>query len=112
MPSESNVRELSSSAAAMDHVNPALEQFVVTAVAQACNLEPAALSREAHAMDIGLDCLAIMSVMSQVEAAFGIRCRPVHTRELFAAATVDEFISAVQMIAAAQSISSISQGEA
>lgn len=84
----------------MDREASNMEEFIATAIARTCNLERSALTPQARNFDIGMDCLAIMSVMSQLQAAFGVQFGPSDARQLFAAVSVDELIMAIRKIVA------------
>ena len=94
----------------MDHNSSDMEEFIVAAVARTCNLKRSALTLQSRNFDIGMDCLAVMTVMSHVQSTLGVQFGPKDTRELFAAMTLNEFIVAIQSIAARHATERSSMG--
>jgi acyl carrier protein len=69
-----------------------LQEFVQSAVARACNIDPAALNPQTQLSDIGLDSIALVAIVSQLETAYDLRMSAVDTLDLMTAVTLGELV--------------------
>jgi len=79
-----------------------LSEFVRAAIAQAANLDAAAVSGETHLLDLNLDSLTLVSVLAQVEAVHGIELEPEEILSMLEASRVLELVSRIEAVLAAR----------
>jgi acyl carrier protein len=73
-----------------------LRDFVVEMIASACNADPAAIDMQAPLLDLGLDSLSLLAVVSQVEASYGVELLAEDTAGVLGAACVADLIKAME----------------
>jgi acyl carrier protein len=80
----------------MDDTTTTIEQLVTGALAAACRLEPARVERSTSLLDLGVDSLTLMAVLSQIEALFAVELLPDDTLALLGAADVGALVAALE----------------
>lgn len=77
-----------------------LVAWLCRTIARACHLEADAVSAESSVLELGLDSLTFVSVLTQLEAAHGIELSPDETLALLEAADVRALACALGAILA------------
>lgn len=70
-----------------------LSEFLCWAFAQACSRDRSEISAETPLIDLDIDSLTFVSVISQLEAACGVEIEPDELVELFGANTVADIVA-------------------
>jgi acyl carrier protein len=73
--------------------SPHLEGLVISALSAACKLTPDRVRLETNLMDLGIDSVAMLAVVTKVEASLGIELSPHDILGLFSASRVADLIS-------------------
>jgi len=73
-----------------------VEEAVGLAIAAACNLEQAGVTREASMLELGVDSMTLIGIVVQLQARLGIHIGPDELAQLFDAPSVGEFIAIVR----------------
>lgn len=80
----------------MDDATATIEQLVTSALAAACRREPARVERSTSLLDLGIDSLTLVAVLSQIEATFAIELTPDDTLALLGATDVGVLVAALE----------------
>lgn len=72
---------------------PDIGELVCSAVAQASNVSPSAVTAESRLLDLNLDSLALVSVLAQFEAVYDVELHPDEILSMLEASTVAEIIA-------------------
>lgn len=70
------------------------------ALAWACRVEAERIDRASKMLELGLDSLLLLSVLTEIETAFGLEFSPEHTLVLLEAATVGDIADEIERLAA------------
>jgi acyl carrier protein len=73
-----------------------VEEVVVAAIAAACRLAPATVTRATRLLELGMDSLTLVTVLSQIEAALETRFDADDVVDLLRAQHVAELVAAVR----------------
>lgn len=84
--------------------SPSVEEFVVSAIAAACNLEKAAVTLDTDVLDVGLDSLHLLTLVGQVESTYGCEVTPEQMVGFFDAPCVRDVVRLVECIRAGRLI--------
>lgn len=84
-------------ASAPDRLEP-LVAWLCPIIARACQVEPSFVTPESAVLDLGLDSLTLVSVLSQVEVRHGIELEPDETLGLLDAPNVRALAEALAAI--------------
>lgn len=66
---------------------------VISAVAAACNVEPMSIPLDANVLDLGVDSLVLLSIVSRIAMEHGVTLTDDQTLELFEAESLHELIA-------------------
>lgn len=72
--------------------NDSLADFICTAVEQACQRVPASVDVQSSFLDLGMDSLTFVSIVSQVEAVYGVELDTDDLLALFDAPRVGDVV--------------------
>jgi acyl carrier protein len=72
-----------------------VEEAVVAAIAAACRLAPATVTRASVLLELGMDSLTLVAVLSQIEAALETRFDADDVASILRARYVAELVAAV-----------------
>lgn len=75
-----------------------IDDFVMSTIAEICNLAPEAITPTTNLTDIGFDSLTAVSFVSTVETAYGLELDNEALVELFGATTAAEVIAFVERV--------------
>lgn len=84
--------------------SPPVEEFVVAAVAAACNLEKAVVTLDTDVLEVGLDSLHLLTLVGQVESTYGCTVTPEQVVGFFDAPCVRDVVRLVERIRAGRAI--------
>ena len=73
-----------------------VELFVLRAIAIACPVAAVAVDRNTPLLDLRMDSLTLVAVLSQVEAVFQVDFSTAETLDLLGAASVGELVAAIE----------------
>jgi acyl carrier protein len=77
---------------------PDTDQLIRAAIAASCELPTESLPDDASILDLGLDSMRLLSILSQVGSACGVDIAGEDTVELFNAGSVGELICLIEGI--------------
>lgn len=78
----------------------AADDFILTAVADACNVEPSRVHSATTLAEIGFDSLSAASLAFQVESRFGVELGQENVVQLYEASSVGDVIGLINGILA------------
>jgi acyl carrier protein len=68
-------------------------------IARSCNLDPAAVTADTDVLDIGLDSVSLMSILTHVEATYDFKMTPEYLGQIMEVATVRELAQIMECAA-------------
>ncbi len=72
--------------------SPDIRCVVVRAVANSCNLDETAIQDEADLLKVGMDSLAVMGLIAEMQASIGQELSDGQKQEIFNAETIGELM--------------------
>lgn len=84
----------------MAAVSTAAQRFarLRSALAWACQLDELRISRSSKTLALGLDSLSLLSVITEIELAFGLEFSAEHTLALLEASTVGDLADGIERL--------------
>jgi len=73
-----------------------LAEFLCAAIAQAANRDPAAIGAATPLLDLDLDSLTLVSVLSQIEAVYGIELEPEEIMSMLEASRIGDLAARIE----------------
>jgi acyl carrier protein len=75
-----------------------LNEFVLSAVAIACNIDESVLTLDTYLDEVGLDSLSLMAIIARIEASYGCRFEPQDAIAVFQAERMHDVAAIVQRV--------------
>jgi len=72
------------------------DEFVLHTVAVACRLDPSAISARTSLLDIPMDSLTFVAILSQIEAVYGADLSAADTLDLLRASDIGGLITSIE----------------
>jgi acyl carrier protein len=76
-------------------VPASIEEAIIDAIAAACPAASATITRSTRLLDLGMDSLTLVTVLSQIEILYGVAFETDEVVELLGAEDVSELIATV-----------------
>ncbi len=83
-----------------DGFTSSVAEFVYSSLAQACRCARGQISPDTQMLDLDVDSLTLLSVLAQVEAAYGVELTPDDTVTIIGAASVSDVVGHISGVIA------------